>query len=247
MAASEEKLRAAFAVFDTNGDGTISKDELAAILTREGGGQPLSPEEVEQVFAKMDLDMDGSIAMSEFAQAWSSDGGLLGAAADADGHGLVPHMSKAEVREVFGLIDGNGCGLVGRYELKRALKQHARVRELLGLPEMIKRGDGSQARFDAIFSHMDADASGKFCLKDFLKVLALPPLTKEEVTEVFGLIDGNGCGLVGRFEIRKALQNNEKVRLLFGLPAGAPTPCAAPTPTRPTSTTPSGRASYPSR
>ena len=75
------------------------------------------------------------------------------------GGALVPTLSYEQVKEVFRLVDGNSCGLVGKFELRKALKDQARLRELLRLPANIKRGDGSQARFDALFKQMDADES----------------------------------------------------------------------------------------
>ena len=167
------------------------------------------------------------------------------------GGALVPTLSDEQVKEVFALVDGNGCGLVGKFELRKALKDQPRLRELLRLPANIKRGDGSQARFDALFKQMDADDSvqpppaavpkppvhslphwrpshqptprrspqGKVTLKEFQAVLGLPKRSRDELVELFNLVDNNSCGLVGKYELRKALQSNERVRVLFGLPA----------------------------
>ena len=52
-----EKLRAAFAKFDLDGDGFMTLAELRTVLTRPGGGQPMADEQIQKLFKKMDVDM----------------------------------------------------------------------------------------------------------------------------------------------------------------------------------------------
>ena len=51
-------VRAAFHVFDKDGSGALSTDELKAVLTRPGGGQPLSDEEVADIIKEFDINGD---------------------------------------------------------------------------------------------------------------------------------------------------------------------------------------------
>tara|TARA_B110001452_G_scaffold90226_1_gene74172 strand:+ start:1951 stop:2292 length:342 start_codon:yes stop_codon:yes gene_type:complete len=80
----------------------------------------------------------------------------------------LPARSRDELVELFGLVDSNGCGRIGKYELRKALQSNERVRGLFGLPATLKKGDGSQDRFTAIFSSTDTDGSGKVTLNELI-------------------------------------------------------------------------------
>jgi len=69
---AETKLRAAFAKFDLNGDGVLTLPELRTVLTRPGGGQPMSDEQIEKLFKTMDVDGDGKVDLDEFSKALTS-------------------------------------------------------------------------------------------------------------------------------------------------------------------------------
>ena len=59
------KLKAAFKLFDKDNSGTLSKEELRALLTRPGTGKSLSDEEVDELFDAFDYDRSGSITFRE--------------------------------------------------------------------------------------------------------------------------------------------------------------------------------------
>ena len=48
------RLRHAFNVFDVDKSGTLSAAELRAVLTRPGGGQPMSEEDASQLLKEFD-------------------------------------------------------------------------------------------------------------------------------------------------------------------------------------------------
>ena len=70
---SQAAIAAAFRVFDTDGNGTISADELKAILTRPVRGQPptLTAAQVDELITKHDANSDGVLSLDEFARAWA--------------------------------------------------------------------------------------------------------------------------------------------------------------------------------
>ena len=71
---TKTEIANAFAVFDADGNGNLSPDELKAILTRPVRGKPapFTEEEVDQLVKTYDTDNDGQLSVEEFAQAWAS-------------------------------------------------------------------------------------------------------------------------------------------------------------------------------
>lgn len=62
---SEEKLTAAFKMFDTDGSGTISKEELKAVLS---SSHQIGDETIEHILTEVDKDASGEIEFDEFAE-----------------------------------------------------------------------------------------------------------------------------------------------------------------------------------
>jgi calcium-dependent protein kinase len=62
---SEEKLRAAFNMFDKDGSGIISADEIREVLCF-GGANSLSAEAVDAIIKHVDENGDGEIQFDEF-------------------------------------------------------------------------------------------------------------------------------------------------------------------------------------
>lgn len=65
---SEEKLTAAFKLFDTDGNGTISKDELTHVLSTSG---QITPDLIEDILKQADENDDGEINFNEFCNLMS--------------------------------------------------------------------------------------------------------------------------------------------------------------------------------
>lgn len=55
----QDELKDAFKVFDKNGDGFISSEELKSVM--EHLGETLTPEELEEMIREADLDGDGQV------------------------------------------------------------------------------------------------------------------------------------------------------------------------------------------
>ena len=69
---TKQEIRAAFALYDTNGDGQLSPDELKAIMCKAvPGGTARTEEEVDALVKQFDADGDGMLSMEEIAGAWA--------------------------------------------------------------------------------------------------------------------------------------------------------------------------------
>lgn len=68
---SRAAIKAAFDVFDTDRSGSLSAAELKQVLTRPGGGMPLSLDEVQAIIEEFDTDGDGELQFEEFAVFWA--------------------------------------------------------------------------------------------------------------------------------------------------------------------------------
>ncbi|CAM8979443.1 unnamed protein product [Rhodiola kirilowii] len=64
----EEDVREAFNVFDQNGDGFISVEELRSVLGSLGLKQGRSVEDCKKMIAKVDADGDGRVDFDEFKE-----------------------------------------------------------------------------------------------------------------------------------------------------------------------------------
>lgn len=65
---SEEKLTAAFKLFDSDGNGTISKDELTQVLSTSG---QITQDTIEEILKQADENDDGEINFDEFCNLMS--------------------------------------------------------------------------------------------------------------------------------------------------------------------------------
>ncbi|XP_012570335.1 calmodulin-like protein 3 [Cicer arietinum] len=70
----EEDMREAFNVFDQNGDGFISVEELRSVLVTLGLKQGRTVEDCKKMIGKVDVDGDGLVDYKEFVQMMKGGG-----------------------------------------------------------------------------------------------------------------------------------------------------------------------------
>lgn len=110
----QAELRRVFELFDRDGDGRITREELTESLERLG--MPVHREELAATIARIDANGDGCVDMDEFTQLYETvmrvDGGGGGGACDVD---------EASMREAFDVFDRNGDGFITVDELGAVL------------------------------------------------------------------------------------------------------------------------------
>ncbi|XP_045187014.1 neo-calmodulin-like isoform X2 [Mercenaria mercenaria] len=67
----EKELREAFAVFDINGDGKVSVDEIQSVVDSLGG--KMSKEEIDSMLTEADENSDGYLDYEEFVKIWMGE------------------------------------------------------------------------------------------------------------------------------------------------------------------------------
>uniref|UniRef100_A0A8C5GN18 Calcium-binding protein 7-like n=1 Tax=Gouania willdenowi TaxID=441366 RepID=A0A8C5GN18_GOUWI len=120
------KIREAFKVFDRDGNGFISKQELGMAM-RSLGYMP-NEVELEVIIQRLDMDGDGQVDFEEFVT-------LLG-----------PKLTASEIREAFKVFDRDGNGFISKQELGMAMRSLGYMPNEVELEVIIQRldmdGDG---------------------------------------------------------------------------------------------------------
>merc|ERR1712207_37253 len=97
--ASETELREAFKLFDADGDGMISADELKTLISKVGG--EMADAEAKALIHAADKDGNQGIDFGEFAQLWQAL------------HG----EDEGKIRAEFGKLDTDNSGYITKDEM----------------------------------------------------------------------------------------------------------------------------------
>ena len=144
----------AFAIFDSDGDGTISIDELKELLNM-GTGSVLSDEEVEAIIAEVDVNGNGTLELDEFEQMWK----LFGAGAGtAGGSGGTAQRAPARRSKLSGKPEPRATG-AGALPSPRRQDPSARLLSSEELKHHRRPGDRSGDRSAIAPQHSAAGAS----------------------------------------------------------------------------------------
>ena len=135
------QLKQAFALFDLDGNGYITNDELGTVLRKMG--QEPTDEEVEQMIAEIDEDGDGTIDFEEFCELMEKR--------------MSDDNTEADIIEVFKVFDNDGSGNISAAELKHIL---------CNLEEPLTAGE-----VEWIVSEADIDGDGTISFDEFKKMM----------------------------------------------------------------------------
>ena len=126
-----QQFREAYSIFDKDGDGGITTEELGSVM--KALGHKATKEEVEQMFAQVDDDGSGEIEFDEFLVIMQRQMKL----ANLNGNAA----SGENWYEAFKIFDRNGDGYIDSEELGRVLRNMGENLQQFEIDEMIKEVD----------------------------------------------------------------------------------------------------------
>jgi len=137
-----EEFRDAFKLFDKNGDGVISSDEVGAVM--RSLGQNPTETDIQDFIREVDMDGNGNIDFEEFCNV------------------MAPKMKsqaeeEAELLESFKVFDKNGDGFISAKELQDMM---------LTLGEKL-----TNEEVDEMIKEADTNGDGKVDYEEFVKLM----------------------------------------------------------------------------
>eukprot|EP01088_Endostelium_zonatum_P004444 TRINITY_DN15695_c0_g1_i1.p1 TRINITY_DN15695_c0_g1~~TRINITY_DN15695_c0_g1_i1.p1 ORF type:complete len:150 (-),score=44.69 TRINITY_DN15695_c0_g1_i1:98-547(-) len=141
---SEEQIaefKEAFALFDKNGDGSITSKELGIVM-RSLGLHP-TESDLREMIQEVDTDKSGNIDFTEFL------GMMARKMQDSEG--------EEEIRDAFKVFDKEGNGSISAAELRHVLTH---------LGEKL-----SEEEVDELIREADVDGDGQINYEEFIKMM----------------------------------------------------------------------------
>jgi calcium-binding protein CML len=152
-AVGRDELRRVFAIFDKNGDGLISKQEMRESFDKLR--LCIGEEELASTIRTVDVNGDGYVDFDEFVTLYESMSGKRGEEGDAKAE-----HEDADLAEAFGVFDENGDGLITVEELQSVLKS-------LGFEEGRTIGDCKK-----MIQKVDKDGDGMVNYMEFKEMMS---------------------------------------------------------------------------
>ncbi|BFZ19131.1 hypothetical protein BsWGS_22170 [Bradybaena similaris] len=137
------ELREAFRLFDKDGDGSISTEELGTVMRNLG--QFPSVDELNQMLQEIDIDGDGTFSFEEFVQVMANVGGLSETSQESE---------EEELRQAFRVFDKSGCGYITPSDLRAVLQ--CMGQEL------------TEEEIDEMIAEVDIDGDGRIDFEEFI-------------------------------------------------------------------------------
>ncbi|CAD6263227.1 unnamed protein product [Miscanthus lutarioriparius] len=159
------ELARVFELFDKNGDGRITREELEESLGKLGMSVP--GDELASMIARIDANGDGCVDVEEFGVLYrtimagdsSANGNGNGVAGAGEGEEAAGAEEDEDMREAFRVFDANGDGYITVDELGAVLSS-------LGL----KQGRTAE-ECRRMIGHVDRDGDGRVDFHEFRQMM----------------------------------------------------------------------------
>merc|ERR1712088_661971 len=119
------EFKEAFALFDKDGDGTISTKELGTVMNSLG--QKPTPQELENMIKEVDIDGNGEIDFDEFLAMMAKK--------------LKETDLEEDIREAFRVFDNKNSGTISTQELRHIMSNLGEKLKDHEIDEMILHAD----------------------------------------------------------------------------------------------------------
>ncbi|OQV19740.1 putative Calmodulin [Hypsibius exemplaris] len=161
-----QELREAFRIFDKDGDGSITKEELGTVMRNLG--QCPSEDELQQILCDIDINGDGMFSFEEFVGIMSNMGAI--------GEATSAEDEEKELKDAFHVFDKQGTGYITPSDLRVVL-------QCMG--ESL-----TEDEIDDMISEVDLDGDGRIDFDEFVAAMCeqtkpteTAPLTLKEMSE----------------------------------------------------------------
>ncbi|XP_012350862.1 calmodulin isoform X2 [Apis florea] len=155
-----KEFREAFRLFDKDGDGSITKEELGRVM--RSLGQFARAEELRTMLQEIDIDGDGNVSFEEFVEIVSNIGANETAPTDQD-------QEEQELRDAFRVFDKHNRGYITASDLRAVL-------QCLG-------EDLSEEEIEDMIKEVDVDGDGRIDFYEFVHALGEPGIDDDEEDE----------------------------------------------------------------
>ena len=144
------QYRNEFLLLDTDGDGSVSTQEVADVLRTMRVKLKLSEGDIRRIIKEIDADGNGSITVDEYMNNMKDKTNK-----DAIHRALI---QRSSIRKEFHKYDTDGSGFISKDELKEVLKKKTKI-------------DFSDYQIQELLQDADEDENGKIDYEEFVVMM----------------------------------------------------------------------------